>query len=318
MLGRLVNDRLKDESFSYPWGDTLDIFNAADVRFCNLECAISNKGEPWMRKVFHFRSDAKNVAVLKEAGIDCVSLANNHALDYGYDALLEMMEILKTEKIHYAGAGINVEMAMRPAIFEVKGVKIGFLAITDNEDVWEATKDIPGIYYLPIELEGRRYAALIEIVKRTKACCDILIVSAHWGSNWGDRPEPGHIPFAHSLVESGADIIFGHSCHVCRGVEIYKNRPIIYGAGDFIDDYAVDLDERNDQSFIFEIETEGKTINGLKLYPTVIKHFQARHAKGEKGERIGQHMKLLCEELDTIVRWDRGLGCLEISVDGSD
>lgn len=318
MLGRLMNDRLKDNSFSYPWGDTLDIFNSVDVRFCNLECAISDKGEPWTQKVFYFRSDAKNVAVLKEAGIDCVSLANNHALDYGYEALWEMLDLLKAQKIHYAGAGKDNLHATRPAVFEVQGLKIGFLAFTDNEPTWEAKEAISGINYVPISLSDKRYLELIETVKKTKSAVDILIVSAHWGPNWGYRPQEEHIPFAHGLIDSGADMIFGHSCHVYQGVEIYENCPIIYSAGDFIDDYAVDPQERNDQSFIFVIELEKKKIQGMKLYPTIIKNFQARHAKGEKGERIAQHMKQLCEDFNTIVRWNGDLGCLEIQVGSSD
>lgn len=316
MLGRCVNDLLKEESFEHPWGDTLDIFSSADARFCNLECVIANAGEPWSKtkKVFHFRSDAKNVDVLKKATINCVSLANNHILDYGYDALLETLDTLKTENINYAGAGIDIDAAMRPAIFEIQGCRIAFLALTDNEPVWEATKVSPGTFFMPISLEDGRYSKLIQLIKKTKAVVDLLIISAHWGPNWGYRPEPVHIPFAHSLIENGADIIFGHSCHIFQGVEVYKNRPVIYSAGDFIDDYAVDPEERNDQSFIFQIETEGKTITGLKLYPTVIKNFQASQAKGERGEAIAQHMKLLCEEFGTIVRWDACLRCLDIQI----
>lgn len=316
MLGRSVNDFLKDQSFVYPWGDTLDIFSSADVRFCNLECAISNSGEPWSKtkKVFHFRTDTKNVAVLKKARINCVCLANNHTLDYGYDALLETLDTLKTENINYSGAGININAATHPAIFEIQGCKIGFLSLTDNEPIWEATNNSPGTFYMPISLQDKRYPKLIELIKRTKADVDILIISAHWGPNWGYRPEPPHIPFAHSLIDNGADIIFGHSCHVYQGVEIYKNHPIIYSAGDFIDDYAVDPQERNDQSFIFLIETDGKSISQLKLYPTIIKNFQALHAKGKTGETIAQHMKLLCEELGTTVRWDANLHCLDIQI----
>ncbi len=316
MLGRLVNDFLKEGTPDYPWGDTLDIFSSADVRFCNLECAIADGGEPWTKtqKVFHFRSDAKNCEVLKKAGIDCVSLANNHVLDYGYGALLETCDTLRSFHINYAGAGINKEAAICPAIFEVQGLRIGFLALTDNESGWEAAKDSLGTFFMPISLVDTRYPALIEHIKRTKASVDILIMSAHWGSNWGYRPERMHIPFAHSLIENGVDIIFGHSCHVFQGIEVYKNRPIIYSAGDFIDDYAVDSEERNDQSFIFLVETEGKIIKELKLYPTVIKNFQARHAKGEIGKAIAQRMRLLCEEFGTIVRWDDRLQCLEIQV----
>ena len=105
MLGRLVNDTLEHEPPEYPWGDTLPILLGADGRICNLECVISDRGEPWSvyPKAFHFRSAAKNVAVLGAARMNAVSLANNHALDYGYDALEEMLEILSRSGIAWSG-----------------------------------------------------------------------------------------------------------------------------------------------------------------------------------------------------------------------
>lgn len=316
MLGRYINELLKAHPSEYPWGDTLDIISSADARFCNLECAISNKGMPWnkTKKVFHFRSDTKNVAVLKKAGINCVSLANNHALDYGYDALLEMLDTLKDQNINCAGAGRDLEAAMHPAIFKVHNYKLGWLALTDNEPIWEATGNSPGTYFVPISLENRRYPELLNLIKKTKASVDILIVSVHWGPNWGYRPKTNHIPFAHSLIDSGADIIFGHSCHVFQGVEFYKNCPIIYSAGDFIDDYAVDPEERNDQSFIFLVEIKNKKITGLKLYPTIIKNFQVRHPKGDQAEIIANHMKSLCNEFGTYARWVPSQEYLELCI----
>src|SRR3990167_6854749 len=104
MLGRLVNEKLRDAPAEYPWGDTLPILREADARICNLECALSDGGSP-ARKAFTFRSDAKNVAVLKAAGINAVTLANNHTLDYGPEALADTLGILDQEKIRYAGAG---------------------------------------------------------------------------------------------------------------------------------------------------------------------------------------------------------------------
>ncbi|CAG0989427.1 partial putative polyglutamine synthesis accessory protein, partial [Anaerolineae bacterium] len=117
MLGRLVNDILQERPPAYPWGDNLPIFRDADIRICNLECVISDRGTPWTitPKVFHFRSDARNVKTLKIAGINVVSLANNHALDYGYQALFDMLKILDNAGIHRAGAGINFDEACRPA-----------------------------------------------------------------------------------------------------------------------------------------------------------------------------------------------------------
>jgi len=314
MLGRLVNETLRGASQDYPWGDTLSIFTEADVRFCNLECVISDRGTPWRvtPKVFHFRSDAKNIETLKIAGIDAVSIANNHTLDFEYEAMFEMIEILDEAGIFHAGAGANFGEASRPALFEVRGIKIGLIAFTDNEPEWEATAQKPGIFYVPIDMKDDRAKKLSEIVRQTKKEVDLLIVSTHWGPNWGYRPHPSHTPFGHALIDHGADIVFGHSCHVFQGIEIYQGRPILYSTGDFIDDYAVDEIERNDESFIFLANTQEGQIKNLNLYPIVIRGFQARLARDREAKRIAGKMEERCAEFKTSVRWNEEERKLEI------
>ena len=170
MLGRLVNEALKERPPEYPWGNTLPLLRGADFRLCNLECAISDDGQPWSAspKEFHYRSDAKNVAVLLAAKVDAVSLANNHALDFGYDALLDMLEILDKAGIAHAGAGRTLKDAERAAALEILGTKIGIIAFTDNEPGWEATSDRPGTFYVPVDLEDKRAKRFLELVKETK------------------------------------------------------------------------------------------------------------------------------------------------------
>jgi len=263
MIGRRVNEILKQTPPTYPWGDTLPLFRAADWRVCNLECVVSDRGRPWSttRKVFHFRSDARNVAVLQAAAIDAVALANNHTLDYEYDALFEMLAILDQAGIGHAGAGATFADASRPAVWERNGVRLGVVAFSNNEPAWEAAERRPGIFYTPIEVQDARAGKLFEIVRQARKAVDLLIVSAHWGPNWGYRPQPHHIPFGRALIDAGADVVFGHSGHVIQGIEIYRDRPILYCTGNFVDDYAVDEIERNDQSFVFCLETEGSKIN---------------------------------------------------------
>jgi poly-gamma-glutamate capsule biosynthesis protein CapA/YwtB (metallophosphatase superfamily) len=314
MLGRLVNAALKDRPPEYPWGETLSLFKEADARICNLECAISDWGTPWSTtpKVFHFRSDAKNVDVLKAAHIDAVSLANNHILDFEYEGMSHTMNNLEEAGIHYTGAGMTLSDASEAAIWEVKGVKLGLIAFTDNEPDWEATEEQPGVFHVPISLQDKRAEKLLEVVSKMKEIVDLLVVSTHWGPNWGYTPPAEHIPFAHALIDAGAGIIFGHSGHVVRGIELYKHKPIIYCAGDFIDDYAVDEIERNDRSFVFMVETDGQTIARLLLYPTVIQNFQARRARNSEKEAIVAKMQRLCTNLKTATTWNEKKECLEI------
>lgn len=314
MLGRLVNEVLKKEPLEYPWGDTLPILKRASVRICNLECVISDKGEKLTKtfKPFHFRSDKKNVGVLTAAGMKAVSVANNHVLDYGEEAMMEMFEVLSRAGINYAGAGKDIREAMRPAIFDEGGEKFGFLAFTDNEPVWEADEKKTGIYFLSVEGGEALWGQLLSEVKKLRNKVDWVIVSAHWGGNWGYVPPKEHVDLAHALIEAGADIIFGHSAHVCRGVEVYQGKVIIYSAGDFVDDYAVDEMERNDRSAIFGIEGEKGKIAAVYFYPTVIANFQAKMARREALVEIRQKMGLLCRDLGTETRWNDTRGRLEV------
>jgi len=315
MLGRTVNQMLKRVPASYPWGDIKPLFEAADWRICNLECVISDRGVPWgtTPKAFHFRSDAKNIASLKEVGIDTIALANNHTLDFEYEALFEMLRLLDAAGIRHAGAGTDLEQATRPATSTVRGRRIGVISFTDNQPEWEARPDRPGLFYCPIDVSDERAQMLFQTVRTARGQSDFLIVSAHWGPNWGYQPLAAHIRFGHALIDSGADAIFGHSGHVFQGIELYNGRPIIYCAGNFIDDYAVDEIERNDESFVFTLELGEGRVTDMRLYPTEIAECQARLAQAGRAEEIARKMARLCADFGTSARWLGAEGILEVS-----
>lgn len=316
MLGRLVNDVLHSMPPEAIWGDTLPLFQAADLRFCNLECVLADNGSPWRpeTKVFHFRSDSRHIASLKVVGMDCVSNANNHALDYGDEALLEMLNLLDREHIYHAGAGINIQTASAMTVINYQTLRIGFIAFTDNEPDWEAQANTIGVFYCPIDSKSNRAQYLFRLIEESRSQVDYLIVSAHWGGNWGYRPRSQHIAFAHSLIEKGADIIFGHSCHVFQGIEIYQGKVILYSCGDFLDDYRVDKLERNDQSFVFMLKISPVGIHRLRLFPTFIKHLQVQRAKGDLAQSIARKMQVLSEEYRTKSYWNEESSFLEIPI----
>jgi poly-gamma-glutamate capsule biosynthesis protein CapA/YwtB (metallophosphatase superfamily) len=316
MLGRLVNHLLREVPPEYPWGDTKPLFRNCDWRMCNLECAISDRSTPWARteKAFHFASDAKNVAVLQAAQIDAVSLANNHVLDFDYEGMFETLAVLDRVGVKHAGAGRDLDAAIKPAISEIKGTKIGVIAFTDNQPEWEAAADHPGIFYLPIDASDERACLLLDTISRVRKNVELLIVSGHWGPNWGYEPLAAHVKFGHLLIDAGADIIFGHSGHVFRGIELYRGRPIIYCAGNFIDDYAVDEVERNDESFIFLVHVKNGRLSGLTLFPTVIAECQARLARARQSREIAFKMASLCAKLGTHAEWHETGRALEIRI----
>lgn len=315
MLGRGVNSVLEHEPPAYPWGDTLPVFQRADWRICNLECVLSDRGKPWAayEKAFHFRSAARNVAALTAAPVNAVSLANNHVLDYGEEALLQMLEALDEAKIVYSGAGVDIIQASQMAVAEILDRRLGLMAFTDNEPPWEATPHHPGIFYVPVDLGDARAQGLFRMVRERSATVDLLIVSAHWGGNWGYTPPREHIEFAHALIDAGAGLVFGHSSHVFRGIEFYRDRPVLYGVGNFVDDYAVDEIERNDQSFIFTVNITGRLPHELRLYPTVIRRCQAAMAEGGEARRIARKMEELCSVFQTPIQWNESGQRLEVN-----
>jgi poly-gamma-glutamate synthesis protein (capsule biosynthesis protein) len=155
---------------------------------------------------------------------------------------------------------------------------------------------------------------LLALVADAGRTHDLVIVSAHWGPNWGRQPPVSHPPAARALVEAGADVVFGHSAHIVRGVEVYRHRPILYSCGDFIDDYAVDTLERNDQSCIALVDVDGGRPTRVTLVPTMITRCQARIARGQDGRMIVHRLRERCESLGTpVVATSDGL---EIGLDG--
>lgn len=313
MLGRLVAQELRRRPPEYPWGDTLPLLRRADVLVGNLEFVLAEDGEPWPGKAFHFRADHRAAASLEAAGFALVSVANNHVLDFGTDAALDSLATLARRGVRFAGAGENADAARRPAVISRDGLSIAMIAFTDNEPDWEAGPESPGVHHVPVELDDPRAAALFDAVARERDVVDLLIVSAHWGGNWGVHVPRRHRAFAHALVDAGADVVFGHSPHVVRGVEVYRDRPILYGTGDFVDDYAVDPVERNDRAFVFVLRTEGAVPIELRLHPTEIVDFHARLARRHATE-IVDRMRQRCSALGTRAVWDADDRCLVIRV----
>jgi poly-gamma-glutamate capsule biosynthesis protein CapA/YwtB (metallophosphatase superfamily) len=316
MLGRLVNEELRGRPPAHPWGDTLPLFEQADLRLCNLECAMTDAGTPWAwpSKAFHFGTDERNVRALLAARFDIVSLANNHILDYGEAGMTRTIELLDASAIGHAGAGSDFEQAAAPAERMVGSARVGVIAFTDNEPGWAAGRSTPGTFFVPLEGDDPEATPLLAAVRTARSRVDVLVVSAHWGPNWGDEPAPGHVRLGHALIDSGADIVFGHSGHIVRGVEIYRQRPILYCAGDFVDDYAVDPVERNDRSSIFMVEARRHGVDRILIYPTVIRDFQARRASGGEAIEILRRLQGLCQGLGTMARLDEQRAALEIEI----
>ncbi len=307
MLGRGVNETLRAAPPDEPWGDVLPLLRSADLRIINLECAITEHERPWSRtpKVFHFRADPLAIDVLRAARVDACSLANNHTLDFEEHGLLDTLAHLEAAGIRYAGAGRNPEEAARPVLLE-EGVAL--VAFTDNEQLFSAGPDKPGTNYLPVSLESEVMRRVEEAVGTAReAGAETVVFSNHWGPNMVERPRGIFRRFARAVVDRGADVYYGHSAHVFQGVEIYRGKPILYDTGDFIDDYAVDPNLRNDRSFLFHISMEGGDLRRLELHPVSLPYARVELATGAEREAILDRMVGLSAEMGTALerRGDR-------------
>jgi poly-gamma-glutamate capsule biosynthesis protein CapA/YwtB (metallophosphatase superfamily) len=320
MLGRLVDQYVIQNQSIGPdkiWSNVLPLLLDADRRLINLECVISNQGREWRpdSKAFHFRAHPRAIDFLRAAKIDCVTLANNHVLDYGTDALLECLAVLDRAGIKRTGAGASLAEALTPAILDLPQGRLEVVSLTDNEPEWEAWEKKPGTHYIVYDAKGlvepyrTRLAQLLEQVRRQ---ADLLIVSAHVGPNWGP-PSAAMRALAYQVIDFGADLYWGHSNHTPQGIEIYKGKAILYSTGDFIDDYAVDSAERNDLSFLFILELERGRIVRIVLHPVCIEDLYVRLAKDQEVAFLHRTMQAKCADFGSRILFHEGMGMLEVS-----
>ena len=302
MLGRGVNELIRESPPGYAWGDTLEIIKSADYSLVNLECALTYHEKNWAKtpKAYYFRADpGVAIACLKAANISCACIANNHILDFQEEGLVDTLNFLDKAGICHAGAGRNLPEARDPAYRAIGDTRVGLIAFTDNEPAFAAAEELSGVDYLPVYLDTEPFNSFLEAVFEAKRACDILIVSAHWGPNMEFRLPIEFREAAHRMIAAGADIIHGHSAHNFQGIEIYEGKPIFYATGDFIDDYAIDPIYRNDWTFIFVLNINGVEMDSIELYPVHISFAQAMLAKGIESTLIMDRMEAMCGELGT-------------------
>jgi poly-gamma-glutamate synthesis protein (capsule biosynthesis protein) len=229
----------------YVWGDALEAFAGPgpDVRVVNLETAVTTRDEPWPGKRIHYRMHPGNVDVLEAAGLDVCVLANNHALDWGREGLLETLEALRGAGVAVAGAGRDAEEARAPAVVDPAGRDGRVLVFAFGSTTagvpgdWAAAPDRPGVALLP-DLSRGTARDVARHVAGTSREGDLVVLSLHWGGNWGYRVPGRQRRFARRLVEEGnVDVVHGHSSHHPKGMEVHRGRPILHGCGDLINDY---------------------------------------------------------------------------------
>jgi poly-gamma-glutamate capsule biosynthesis protein CapA/YwtB (metallophosphatase superfamily) len=233
----------RQAKFDYIWGDAKAELDraAVDLRVINLESSITSSHDYWRGKRIHYRMHPRNIDCITAARIGCCCLANNHILDWGYNGLAETLRTLDAAGIAHAGAGRDTAEAAAPAVFDLpgKGRVLVFSYGSPTSGVpweWAATARRPGVNFL--EDTSKKTADYIAREMRSFSHDrDVIVASIHWGENWGYMVSDEETRFAHQLIEEGIAVVHGHSSHHVKAAEIRNHRLILYGCGDFLNDY---------------------------------------------------------------------------------
>jgi poly-gamma-glutamate synthesis protein (capsule biosynthesis protein) len=274
----------------YIWGDALSEIDRRrpDLRLANLETAITRGGRPWPDKVVHYRMHPDNIGCLLAARLDCVALANNHVLDWGQAGLHETLQTLQQAGVRHAGAGADAQGAAAPAALLLdSGTRLLLFSWAGPDsgvpERWAATPTRPGVALLPQwdDAGARQVAAQVAQHRRPG---DRVVVSLHWGSNWGMEVPRQHRAFARQLIDLGAaDLVHGHSSHHPRPIEVYRGHLILYGCGDLINDYeGIAGQEAFDPTavclYFAQISRASGELQGLEIVPMRLRRLQLVHA----------------------------------------
>lgn len=305
--------------FGYIWGDAIQLLTEVkpDVRIINLETAITRDGYP-LPKSINYRMHPGNMPVLEAAAIDCCVLANNHVLDWGTVGLHDTVRALAGAGIQSAGAGAGRAEAEQPATLAVgdghRVLVFAFGALDSGVPAnWAATQAEPGVAVLP-DLTPETAGVIARRANAQRGHGDVVVVSIHWGSNWGYEIPPHHTQFAHALIDSGCiDIVHGHSSHHPRAIELYRNRLILYGCGDLINDYEgiPGYDSyRDDLSLIYLPTLDAQTgeLEQLEMIPMQIRNFRLHHASAADRDWITRRLDRECSRFGRhVIQSDRRL-----------
>ncbi len=274
----------RNVSANYVWGEALNVFKQRkpDIKIINLETAMT-LSESYFPKGINYRMHPANVSILEEAGIDVCALANNHILDWGVQGMRDTITSLESADILFAGAGKDKDEAQAPAVIETKEGRVLIFSLahilSGVPEEWGATDLKPGVFFIS-NFNQHTVNEIAALIKRYKQKKDLVVLSIHWGSNWGHDIPADHREFAHALIaRAGVHILFGHSSHHPRKVEVYNGCPIFYGCGDFINDYEgikSHKEFRGDLvlAYFVDVQIFPYKLNSINLDCLMLKHFQ--------------------------------------------
>jgi len=305
-VGSLIDGSGPDAPFSY----VAPILQSGEITLANLECPLSNKGSKLAEKDVTFRGRTSAVTGIKNSGIDVVSMANNHALDCGPEALQDTIALLDKNNIGHSGAGMNINEAVKPAYFTAgekgKKKKVAFLAFSYM---------IPPGFYPTDQRAGvapaRPKTELVtNAIKEAKKKSDFVICSFHWGIEYEDYPVQHQTDLARICIDSGADVVMGHHPHVIQGIELYKGKLIAYSLGDFIFDH---YSRKTGETFILKCTlSEQKTLSATMIPVYITSFGQPRIVHGEEANVILGRLSKISAKFGTVMKIEQDQAILEV------
>lgn len=296
----------------WPWGAALQVLDAAapDARLINLETAVTRSDDVAAGKGVHYRMEPDNLPSLTVARPDVCVLANNHVLDFGRAGLAETLDVLSDAGLAVAGAGRDIVAAGTPGTVPLgdtgRLLVFGVGAATSGiPGGWAATADRSGVWFVG-EPSATTTAEVIARIEQHRQPGDLVVVSIHWGSNWGYEVPGRQVDVAHALVDGGVDLVHGHSSHHPRPVEVYRDRLILYGCGDFINDYeGITGHEayRDDLrlAFLATLSRETGALDGLRMVPLQARRFRLERASTEDAQWLQRTLDGICRPLGSQV-----------------
>ncbi len=304
--------------YPYIWGDAIAELERRkpDLRIVNLETSITTRDQP-APKGINYRMHPANAAVISAAAIDCCVLANNHVLDWGRAGCTDTVDTLRRIGVKTAGAGRDQTEAAAPALLTTREGRVlvfGFGSVTSGIPAsWAAEAARPGVNLLP-DLSSSSVARVQQQVRAVRRDNDVVVASIHWGGNWGYSIPPEQRDFARRLIdEAGVDVVHGHSSHHAKGIELYRGKPILYGCGDFINDYeGIGGRERyrGDLALMYFPVVDVATRKLVRLEMTLMRTQRLRLTRASKRDAEWMH--------DTLSREGRRLGTtVELDADGT-
>jgi len=290
MLGQSIGRRIVRDGLLAPWAKVTQYFDQADLVVANLECTISNRGTKWP-KTFNFRAPTNAAQSLAAGGVDVVTVANNHAVDFGFDAFGDTLSFLDAAGVGHVGGGANLQAARAPLVVERNGLRIAFLGYVlpffglphFNTRQWAATDTSPGLALGTPEVVSQDVIA-------AKQVADVVVVMVHGGIEYSFRPNAAQKNFDRAALAAGATLVIGAHPHVLQGYVLENGQSIAYSTGDFVFDYFTGAP--NDTA-ILDVTLTAAGVQSLKWIPIEVQGGFPRPAVGDEITRILSHLRQL-------------------------